>query len=112
MTNIVLLCLVIYCGKATGDVTFKGYSFEGDRIWYPIGWWDWMLHEANPDSTWILDFKNFGNCARLNVKPFILPKKWTTCYKVNHRSAQAFTFLSLISSLSGNSVVDDFETTT
>ena len=115
MTNIVLLFLVICYSKTIAEV-LKGFHFDGDKISHPIDWWEWnqiTYYDPNhPNQNWMYDFKNFGICVRIDVKPFILPMKMTACYKVNRRYVGSFTYLSFLTTLSGNSVVDDFETTT
>ena len=69
-------------------------------------------HESDPQSSWKFDFEKFGQCARINVKPFIMPKRWTVCYKSNHDFSDEFVFLALLSTKSGNSLVDDFKNKT
>ena len=91
----------------------KGFQFIPNRKWRtPIDYDEWIDHERNGESTWMFDFEKDGWCARVDVKPFTLPKRWTVCYKVNHDFVDSFVFLSLLSTKSGNSLVDDFKNVT
>ena len=91
----------------------KGFQFIPSRKWQsPIDYNKWLEHQRNNESTWMFDFEKDGWCARIDVKPFTLPKKWTVCYKVNHDFTDSFVFLSLLSTKSGNSLVDDFKNKT
>ena len=112
MTKIEIVFLVVYASVITADV-LKGFHFNSDRKeHFQIPRHEMDRHASDPNSTWMFDFQNHGNCLRLDVKPFKLPSKWTACYKSNHDYVDAFVFLSLISTKSGNSVVDDFKNNT
>ena len=60
----------------------------------------------------MFDFQAFGQCARIDVEPFILPERLTVCYKSTHDFTDAFVFLAFLSTASGNSLVDDFKNKT
>ena len=111
--NVIIVFILCATVAAYEPVVLKGFHFNSDRMaHYPISVHDMGHHIGNPNSDWMYDFQNHGNCLRINVKPFTLPMSWTVCYKSNHDYVDNFVFLSLISSKSGNSVVDDFKNTT
>jgi len=58
------------------------------------------------------NFESDSHCARIDVKPFLLPKKFTVCFKVNNEFTKTFQFLSLLSTKSGESLVGGFKNKT
>ena len=102
--------------KAGGDIwdiyhrlqaeTLKGFHFNKDRNGHlPQEIWD-------PKPDWMFNFESDSHCARIDVKPFLLPKKLTICFKINHDFTKAFSFMSLLSTRSGESLVDSFKNKT
>ena len=88
-----------------------GFHFHPDRK-YAKAHQKLREHRKDPNSTFMFDLETEGYCARIDVKPFILPSKLTVCYKSNHDFIGTFIFLSLLSTKSGNSLVDDFKNKT
>ena len=108
-----LLFILAYFAQQSFAQHLKGFQFIPNRKWRtPIDYDKWLEHERNAESTWMFDFEKDGWCARMDVKPFTLPKRWTVCYKSNHDFVDSFVFLSLLSTKSGNSLVDDFKNIT
>ena len=79
---------------------------------FPIPEGEMNAHQNDPESTWMYDFEKDSHCARIDVKPFTLPSKWTACYKSNHDYVDNFVFLSLLSTKSGESIVEGFKNKT
>ena len=86
--------------------TLKGFHFNKGRKQI----WSLAQDEVKKNRSWFFDFGKYGNCARLDVNPFKLPPQFTVCYKLNHDIADVFTILSLLSSKSGKSVVEELRT--
>ena len=108
----IVLLLTLFA-RRIGAEFGEGFHFHPDRKNHnPIPWDQMVGHQNNPDSTWMFDFEKDGACARIDVEPFTLPSKWTACYKVNHDYVDNFIFTSLLSTKSGNSLVDDFKNKT
>ena len=101
-----LLLLICLISKIMAE-SLIGFHFHPDRKRPQARLKD---HERNPNSTWMFDIEKDGYCARIDVKPFTLSPRVTVCYKVNHDFVDSFVFLSLLSTASGNSVVEDFKT--
>ena len=119
---ILIIILVVIVKTIFSDVT-PGFHFHADRVRknypeaeekgkIPLALSEMEAHEADPKSAWMFDFEKYGHCARIDIKPFILPKDFTVCYKVNHDFSDRFVLLSFLSTKSGNSLVDDFKNKT
>ena len=115
-----VLKILILTRIAIAEIT-PGFHFNADRIKkshegsegkMPITSSAMKAHELDPNSSWIFNFEKYGHCTRINVSPFILPKRWTVCYKSNHDIADTFVFLAFLSTKSGNSIIDDFKNKT
>ena len=96
--KILILCRILIYAKITPGIHFnwnrvkKSHDVLNKKI--PISLEEMKAHESNSSSSWVFDFEKFGHCARINVEPFILPKKFTVCYKSNHDIADRFVFLA------------------
>ena len=86
--------------------TLKGFHFNQGRKQI----WSLAQDEVKKSSSWFFDFGKYGNCARLDVKPFKLPRQFTVCNKLNHDVADVFMVLSFLSSKSGKSVIEELKT--
>ena len=84
----------------------KGFHFNKGRKQI----WTLAQDEVKKNSSWFFDFGKYGNCARLDVKPFKLPRQFTVCNKLNHDVADVFMVLSFLSSKSGKSVIEELKT--
>ena len=83
----------------------KGFHFNKGRKQL----WSLPEHEVNKNDSWFFDFEEYGNCLRLDVSPFKLPRRFTLCYKQNHDITDTFTFLSLLSTKSGKSAIEELK---
>lgn len=105
------------CSKSVWDIHKKlqaeklmGFHFNKDRKeHFPIPKSEMDEHAKDPNSDWMYNFQNDSHCARIDIKPFLLPKKFTVCFKINHDISETFVFLSLLSTKSGESLVDGFK---
>ena len=110
-TTILLLCSIsIFVSLFKEIVTrkLKGFHFNKGRNQL----WSLPSDELDQNSSWIFDFEKHGNCLRLDVAPFKLPRKFTVCYKQNHDYSDVFTVLSLLSTKTGSSVIEELEKNT
>ena len=83
----------------------KGFHFNKGRNQH----WSLPSDELDQNSSWLFDFEKHGNCLQLDVAPFKLPRKFTVCYKQNHDYSDVFTVLSLLSTKTGGSVIEELE---
>ena len=68
-----------------------------------------VIVKEDKTSDWVFDFKNYGNCVRLEKKPFILPQKFTFCFRINHDISESANFISFVGTKHGRSVLEDFD---
>ena len=108
MILILLSCII--CNVCA--ISFPGLHFHSDRVRNKQNLDEMRKHREDPGSTWIFDFEKDSHCARIDIEPFVLPSKFTTCYKSNHDFVDDFIFLSFLSTKSGNSLVEDFKNRT
>ena len=107
-TIILLVCFIfIFVSFFKEIVTqnLKGFHFNKGRNQL----WSLPSDELDQNSSWLFDFEKHGNCLRLDVAPFKLPRKFTVCYKQNHDYSDVFTVLSLLSTKTGGSVIEELE---
>ena len=95
------LILAFLSFQGTLSQTLKGFHFNRGLKQL----WSLPSDELKDNSSWYFDFDKHGNCARLDVTPFKLPRRFTLCYKQNHDYSDVFTVLSLLASKSGESVI-------
>ena len=108
MILILLTCIICH----VCSISFPGFHFHADRVRNKHNLEEMRKHRQDPESTWIFDFEKDSHCARIDIEPFVLPSKFTTCYKSNHDFVDDFIFLSFLSTKSGNSLVEDFKNRT
>ena len=82
MQNKIVSIFLLFClsfDSSTGKIV-KGFHFNPLRrtdYQIPIG--DMIDHANNNQSTWVFNFKDYGNCVRANKEPFKMPRKLTFC---------------------------------
>ena len=71
----------------------------------------WNLPEAEleTNSSWYFNFDEYGNCLRFDVPPFKLSMQFTICYKINHDITSNFAVLSLLSTTTGRSAIEELK---
>ena len=104
-TTISLACFSFLFFKEILTQKLKGFHFNKGRNQL----WSLPSDELKQNESWFFDFEKHGNCLRLDVAPFKLPRKFTVCYKQNHDYSDVFTVLSLLSTKTGGSVIEELE---
>ena len=88
----------------------KGFHFNPFRKTdYQIPVEDMRKHADDPNSSWVFDFRKYGNCVRVNKEPFKLPRKFTFCWKHNHDFSESMNFINMVGTSHGKSILDDFD---
>ena len=100
-----VLIAVFSIFQETISQKLRGFHFNKGRKQI----WSLPSDEVNKNSSWIFDFEKYGNCARLDVPPFKLPRRFTLCFKQNHDIADIFTIFSMLSTKSGKSAIEDLK---
>ena len=107
--NIILLWLLaILCPHfdLSGAKVLKGFHFNKNRGQL----WTIPSDEVKNNTDWYYDFAKYGNCLRMNIPPFTMPKQFTICYKINHDFYDTFYIMNMVSTKTGNSAMEDLKT--
>ena len=104
----ILLCALpalFAFSQETLSQRLRGFHFNKGRKQI----WSLPSDESTRNSSWFFDFEKYGNCARLDVPPFKLPRRFTLCFKQNPDFADIFTSFSMLSTKSGKSAIEDLK---
>ena len=105
-----VVLLTFFLSSSLGDF-YKGFHFHPHRKTdFQIPLEDMEKHMDDENSDWKFKFKDYGNCVRAKINPFKMPKKLTFCWRHNQEFKDAFNFINLVGTKNGESVVEQFET--
>ena len=83
----------------------KGFHFNKNQEQL----WTVASDELKKNQDWYFNFSKYGNCLRMEIPPFALPKQLTLCYKVNHDVSDTFHNMNLVSTKTGGSAIDELK---
>ena len=83
----------------------KGFHFNKNQGQL----WTIPSDELKYNKYWHYNFSKYGNCLRMKITPFTLPKQLTLCYKVHHDVTDTFHIMNLVSTKTGDSAIDELK---